>query len=262
VDPSSNSESEAKEIDMAARKASATKRGKQPQTALEAQQANYADMGKKARAALAERPDNPKKLEARRQREAQRKQEEVEGREKLLQEAWAPGKHPDVAVSIKRTERAARAEQERIDEGKRAAAKQKPFRPASHPDDEGFVKEPAHPLQAETPDGPQGEDVIYRTNDIDYDGTPYVRSHDVEPTPEWDGENSRDYNELFAKMKREWKLGEADPVIPKDEDDVMTVSTSPESAEHESKRFGQEIRFVPNDAYLDPVRNDPKSLDD
>jgi hypothetical protein len=250
---------------MAARKGTTTKRRsskEQPQTALEAQQTNYADMGKKARAALAERPDNPKKLEARRQREAQRKQEEVEGRERLLTEAWAEGDHPDVAVAIKRTERAARQEQERIDEGKRAAKNQKPFRPASSPDDEGFVKEPAHPLQAETPDGPMGEDVIYRTNDIDYDGTPYVRSNVVEPTPEWDGDAGRDYNELFKRLKREWKVGEADPVILKDEDDAMVVSTSPESAERESKRFGQPIKFVPNDAYLDPVRHDPKSLDD
>jgi hypothetical protein len=228
----------------------------------EAQRRNFANVRKRK---PEEDRDNPKNVEARRQRAAQRKTEEVEAREKLLEDTFVP-------VADARQQRARRATEERIKEGERAAKGQTPFKPPANPDERGFIPEPAHPEKPgprgsaprspATPDGPQGEDVIYVTDDIAEDGTPNVSPGFVEPTPEWDGEANRDYNELFEKMGRKWEIGAAEPVQFADEDDEPTNSHSPEGAELDSIKTGRKVKFVPNDAWLDPVNNDPRRLDD
>jgi hypothetical protein len=228
----------------------------------EAQRRNFANVRKRK---PEEDRDNPKNVEARRQRAAQRKTEEVEAREKLLEDTFVP-------VADARQQRAKRATEERIKEGERAAKGQTPFKPPSSPDEKGFIAEPAHPEKPGprgsaprspgTPDGPQGEDVIYVTDDIAEDGTPLVSPGFVEPTPEWDGEANRDYNELYEKLGRKWSVGTAEPVQLVDEDDEPVNSHSPEGAELDSIKTGRKVKFVPNDAWLDPVHNDPRRLDE
>jgi hypothetical protein len=254
---------------MAARKAQASKKRSDRDFAKdlpEARKRNFENVGKRD---PKEDPNSQQNIRAKREANAKRNAEAVRAREEQLAEAWAPGNHPDVAVAVKRTERAARQEQERIDAGKRAAEKSKgaeSFKPPSQPGDKGFIAEPAHPEKPGprgsaprsegTPDGPQGEDVIYVTDDIEPDGTPKVSQGFVEQTPEWDGESDRDYNDVAKRGGRRFEPHAAEPVdSPYLEERIN--QHSPEGALLDSIKEGREVRFVPNDAWLDPVSNNP-----
>jgi len=253
---------------MAARKAAAKAPKKRSDRDFakdvpEARKRNFENVGRRD---PKDDPNSQQNIKAKREANAKRKQEEVAGRERQLAEAAAPGEHPDVCVSTRRTERAARQEQQRIDEGKRAAKANDTagFKPASEPGDEGFVPEPAHPAKPGprgsaprsdgTPEGPMGEDVIYVTDDIEPDGTPKVSSGFVESTPEWDGESDRDLTQLPRGAK--WEKGEIEP-LQSDYLEERINNHSPEGAALDSIKEGRPVRFVPNDAWLDPVSNNP-----
>jgi hypothetical protein len=93
-----------------------------------------------------------KAIQDRRNRDADRKAQQVKDREELLVRAATGGdsEHPDVGV-VKTSEAAARAEQERLDIAKRAAEKQgDPPQAAPPPPTEGTVPSeylPAHPVE-------------------------------------------------------------------------------------------------------------------
>jgi hypothetical protein len=99
-----------------------------------------------------------------------------------------------------------------------------------------------------------GEDVIYVTDDIEPDGTPKVSQGFVEQTPEWDGENDRDLTKLPRGARWEHKPLEA---VQSDYIEERINQHSPEGAALDSIKEGREVRFVPNDAWLDPVSNNP-----
>jgi hypothetical protein len=250
---------------MAARKAQASKKRSDRDFAKdlpEARKRNFENVGKRD---PKEDPNSQQNIRAKREANAKRKQEEVAGRERQIAEAWGDKDHPDVAV-VKRTERAARQEQERLDTAKRAAKANDTagFKPPSQPGDKGFIAEPAHPKKPGprgsaprsegTPDGPQGEDVIYVTDDIEPDGTPKVSQGFVEQTPEWDGESDRDLTQL--PRGAHWEFTALEPA-GSDYIEERVNNHSPEGAALDSIKEGRPVRFVPNDAWLDPVSNNP-----
>jgi hypothetical protein len=101
--------------------------------------------------------------------------------------SWPRAERTENVLVVKATASAARQEQERIDEGKRAAERQQPEPPPEPPPEEGTVPEwvnPRHPFvpnafgsaphSASMPAGPMGEKVVYVTDDIEADGTPLI----------------------------------------------------------------------------------------
>jgi hypothetical protein len=220
-------------------------------------------------------PDSEQAIRARREADAQRKQNEVEAREQQLAEAAAPGEHPDVVVATKTSERAARAEQERIDAGKAAAAKQGQQEAAPMPPEEGTLPaefNPAHPVEPNprgssphspgTPAGPMDEDIIYVTDDIAPDGTPNVGKGFVQPMPEYDGESDRYYDQIGERTKRGWTHSPAEQVGAMGDDGLEPIINqhSSEGAELDALKLGRPVRYVPNDAALDPIANNPDRM--
>jgi hypothetical protein len=220
-------------------------------------------------------PTSEQAIRAQREADAQRKQDAVAAREQQLAEAAAPGEHPDVVVATKASERAARAEQERIDAGKAAAAKQERQEPAPVPPEEGTLPaefNPAHPVEPNalgssphspgTPAGPMGEDIRYETDDIAADGTPNVGKGFVKPTPEYDGEGDRYYDQVGQRTKRGWAHSPAEQVGEANDDGLAPVinSHSEEGARLDEIKLGRPVVYVPNDAALDPIANNPDRM--
>lgn len=255
----------------------ARKKADQPQTPPEQvaqEQARTAKAETAVRAQLAADPNDPANIQARREADAQRKQDAVAAREQQLAEAAAPGEHPDVVVSVKATERAAKAEQERIDAGKAAAANQTKQEAPPVPPEEGTLPaefNPAHPVEPNalgssphspgTPAGPMDEDIIYQTDDIAPDGTPNVGKGFVAPTPEYDGESDRYYDLVHgAGVGHPWRHSPAEQVgtaTAEGELEPVINSHSEEGAALDSIKLGRPVLYVPNDATLDPVANNP-----
>ena len=197
-------------------------------------------------------------ITSKRQKDAETKQKDVAERERLLVRAASVGDHPNVLV-VKRSEQAAKAEQERLDIGAAAGAAQKPAPPPEPAPTSGTLPPtyvPAHPLipgprgsapfDPTTPAGPMDEDVIHVTADIAPDGTPLVQAGSTMPeVPEYDGLHDR-----TIKLRN--------IVLPKEEPPEPLINQhSPEGAALDAKKTGQEVVYVPNEATLDPVSNDP-----
>lgn len=212
-------------------------------------------------------PTTPEAIQAKRESDARRKQEAVRAREQQLAEAADPGgDHPNVMV-VKRTELAARAEQERIDAGKRAAAKQKPQPAPVLPPEPMHPEEPnaigSTPRSAGTPEGPQGEDVIYVTDDIEADGTPKISKGFVQGQPDYDGESDRSYADINVGGRR-WRHSPAEQVGAADENgelEPVINSHSEEGARLDEIKLGRPVVYVPNDNTLDPVAGNPDRRD-
>jgi hypothetical protein len=203
--------------------------------------------------------------EARRARDEE-VQRQVEGRERQLAEAAAgPEDRTENVLVAKTSARAARQEQERIDEGRRAAERQDRQPPPEPPGQDGVLQSqykftPAHPPvpgptgsaphSESLPAGPQGEDVRYETDDILEDGTPLIQGQPaafVEQQPHIDGESDREY----PADGRRWQHGPAEFAEPQE---PLVNQHSPEGALLDSiKRGGQPVEYVPNAATLDPV---------
>jgi hypothetical protein len=217
-------------------------------------------------------PTTPEAIKAKRESDARRKQEAVRAREQQLAEAADPGgDHPNVLV-VKRTELAARAEQERIDAGKAAAKRQKPQEAPPKPPESGTLPQefnPMHPVEPNpigssphspgTPAGPMGEDVIYVTDDIKADGTPNVSPGFVEPTPEFDGEGGRFYTDVLVSGAN--LLGRAvRPFVAADDDgnlEPVINSHSEEGARLDEIKLQRPVVYVPNDFTRDPTTGNP-----
>lgn len=212
-------------------------------------------------------PTTPEAIRAKRQRDDDRNRDAVTAREQLLAQAAAPGEHPDVVVATKQTERAAIAEQERIDAGKRAAERQQPQPPAPPPPTEGTLPEEAHavhpfvpdargsaPHPATVPAGPMDSDVRYETDDIAPDGTPLIQGQPqgfVEPSPHLDGESDREY----PADGRRWQHSPAEQAGEMGDDGLVPVvnSHSEEGARLDELKLQRPVVYVPNAATLDPV---------
>jgi hypothetical protein len=221
----------------------------------EAQRRNFADVRKRD---PKDDPNSQQNIRAKREARHKFNQEAVEGRTKLLEQALPENRQKA------REER--RQEMEKLSKKAGEEAGGSGFKPPSSPDEKGFIAEPAHPKKPGprgsaprspgTPTGPDGEDVIYVTDDIAEDGTPNVSQGFVEGKPEWDGESDRDYNEVAKRAGRRFEPGAAEPAdspyLPE-----RINQHSPEGAELDSIKEGREVRFVPNDAWLDPVSNNP-----
>jgi hypothetical protein len=236
----------------------------------EARRRNYEPLSARSGSAKREKADDPSdqgEIQAKREKNAEKNREAVRRREQQVAESLAPGPHPNVLV-VKRTEMAAKQEQERLD---RQTIKGKGGKPPANPDEPGFVHEPHHPnppnalgaspRHPDMPDGPQGEDVICRTPDVEEDGTPFTGQVPIKDYPEWDGENDRDYNEVAKRAGRvfqprayEW----GDPAQWEGSEAELINTHSPEGAALDSIKYGgRPVRFVPTDAYLDPVAHKP-----
>src|SRR5215213_4987430 len=93
-------------------------------------------------------PTSQEGIQAKRKRDDDHLRDAVTAREQQLAQAANPGGDTENVLVVKRTELAARAEQERIDAGKRAAERQQPEPPVPLPPTEGTLSQefsPAHP---------------------------------------------------------------------------------------------------------------------
>lgn len=211
-------------------------------------------------------PTSQEGIQARRERDAQRKQEAVKAREQQLAQAADPGGDTENVVVAKQTGRAARAEQDRIDTGKRAAERQQPQRPEPLPPTEGRLPQefsPAHPRVPDptgsaphpntVPAGPMDEDIRYETDDIEADGSPLIDREAqsfVEPSPEIDGESDR----LYTDVDPAWQHSPAEQVGEAGDDGLEPVINqhSEEGARLDELKLQRPVVYVPNAATLDP----------
>lgn len=202
--------------------------------------------------------DADQAIQEQRQLDAERKQEAVRGREQLLAQAVAgPEDRTENVLVAKVSARAAAQEQERIDQGKDAAARQQPEPPPPPPPTEGNAPpEPqsAHPPvpspagsapHAETiPAGPPDEHTVYVTDDIEPDGTPLIAGQPQEFAPSlpqidgYTGKENPDANNALA----------FDP----EETPVKINQHSEEGARLDELKTGVRTVFVPTETALDP----------
>jgi hypothetical protein len=134
-------------------------------------------------------------------------------------------------------------------------------------DAEGLQKVPVHPPEPNPegssphpnplPVGPMGEDVRHETDDIDADGTPVTSKGFVDGTPEIDGENDRRYDQID---RAHWQPGPPDQAgLRDDKGELVPIVNqhSPEGARLDEIKLQRPVVYIPNDATLDPVANNP-----
>jgi hypothetical protein len=200
-------------------------------------------------------PDTVEYSLAQRKRDDERMADLQRGIEASQAEVVAEGERTENVLSVKATARAARQEQERIDEGKRAAEQQQPQPPPEPPPEEGTVPEwanPKHPFVPNAfgsaphsegmPAGPQGDKVIYVTDDIEADGTPLIKGVAegvAEPEPALNGYS----NYLYTEIGSEWQHHPADADADKSEPKLNRHS--PEGAGVEQMKLQRDVVFVP-----------------
>jgi hypothetical protein len=249
---------------MAARKASNSTRSmsgakkRASKTAPDLQEAQRRNFANVRRRKPEEDPNSQEAITARREAKHKFNQEAVEGRTKLLEQALPENREA--------TRKQYEAERKKASDKAGQEAGGDGFKPPSNPDEEGFIAEPAHPKKPGprgsaprspgTPTGPMDEDVIYVTDDIEEDGTPKISQGFVEGTPEWDGESRRDYNDVAKRAGMRFDPKAAEPADSPYLEEIIN-NHSPEGAELDSIKLGRPVRFVPNDAWLDPVSNNP-----
>jgi hypothetical protein len=161
-------------------------------------------------------------------------------------------------LSVKATARAARQEQERIDEGKQAAENQQPEPPPEPPPEEGTVPEwvnvgkhpfvpnalASAPHSATMPAGPMGEHVVYVTDDITEDGTPLIEGA-PEGIAQPDHSLNGYTNVLLTDIDPNWQHHPAD--ADQDKSEPLLNRHSPEGAGVEQMKLQRDVVFVPKD---------------
>lgn len=208
-------------------------------------------------------PETVEYTQAQRKRDDERMADLQRGIEASQAQVVAEGERTENVLSVKATARAARQEQERIDEGKRAAEQQQPQPPPEPPPEEGTVPEwvnvGKHPFvpnafgsaphSAEMPAGPQGEKVIYLTDDITEDGTPLIEGAPesvAEPDYALNGYTNSRYTDVDAN----WQHSPADAEVDKSEPKLNRHSE--EGAGVERMKLQRDVIFVPKDEGTSP----------
>lgn len=208
-------------------------------------------------------PDTVEYAMAQRQRDDERMADLQKGIEESQAQVVAEGERTENVLSVKATARAARQEQERIDEGKRAAELQQPQPPPEPPPEEGTVPEwvnPKHPFvpnalgsaphSAEMPAGLMGEKVVYVTDDIEADGTPLIEGA-PEAVAEPDYALSGYTNTRYTDIDPAWQHHPADADADKSEPKLNRHS--PEGAGVEQMKLQRDVVFVPKSADEGPA---------
>lgn len=205
-------------------------------------------------------PGTVEYAEAQRQRDDERMRALSEAHQQMAVETAAgPDDNTENVLVAKRDARAARQEQEAIDQAKRAAENAPPPRQESEEvsPEEGTVPEPVNPMHPFVPGpagsaphsptmpaGPMGEKVVYVTDDITADGTPLIQGQPegvAEPDYDLDGENNRRYSDIQPG----WENHPAD--ADADKSDPLINRHSPEGAKLEQMRYQRDVVYVPQD---------------
>jgi hypothetical protein len=208
-------------------------------------------------------PDTVEYSLAQRKRDDERMADLQRGIEESQAQVVAEGERTENVLSVKATARAARQEQERIDEGKRAAEQQQPQPPPEPPPEEGTVPEwanPKHPFAPNAfgsaphsegmPAGPQGDKIVYVTDDIEADGTPLIEGAAesvAEPDYALNGYSSARYTDIDPNWQHHPADADADKGEPK------LNRHSPEGAGVEQMKLQRDVLFVPKDEAETPV---------
>ena len=204
-------------------------------------------------------PDTVEYTEAKRKRDDERMADLQKGIEQAQAQGVVEGDgDTENVMVVKRSARAARQEQERIDEGKRAAEKQQPEPKPEPPPEEGTVPEwvnigkhpfvpnafASAPHSADMPAGPMGEHIVYVTDDIEADGTPLIEGNPegvAQPFPEIQGYTNASYKDIDEN----WENHPADADADKSEPKINRHS--PEGAGVEQMKLQRDVVFVPKD---------------
>lgn len=208
-------------------------------------------------------PETVEYTQAQRKRDDERMAGLQRGIEESQAQVVAEGERTENVLSVKASARAARQEQERIDEGKRAAERQQPEPPPEPPPEEGTVPEwvnPTHPFvpnalgsaphSAEMPAGPQGEKVIYVTDDIEADGTPLIEGA-PETVAEPDYALNGYTNSRYTDIAPDWQHSPADAEVDKSEPKLNRHSE--EGAGVERMKLQRDVVFAPKDETPGPT---------
>ena len=203
-------------------------------------------------------PDTVEFTEAKRRRDDAHMADLQKGIEESQAQQVAEGGDTENVLVVKATARAARQEQERIDEGKAAAEKQQPEPPPEPPPEEGTVPEwvnvgkhpfvpnafASAPHSADMPAGPMGEHVVYVTDDIEPDGTPLIEGAPesvAEPAYELNGYT----NARVTDIAPDWENHPAD--ADQDKSEPKLNRHSEEGAGVERMKLQRDVVFVPKD---------------
>jgi hypothetical protein len=202
-------------------------------------------------------PETVEYAQAQRQRDDERMAGLQKGIEESQAQVVAEGERTENVLSVKASARAARQEQERIDEGVRAAEQQQPQPPPEPPPEEGTVPEwvnPKHPFVPNAfgsaphsegmPAGPQGDKVVYVTDDIEADGTPLIEGA-AEAVAEPDYALNGYTNSRYTDIAPDWQHNPADADADKSQPKLNRHSE--EGAGVEQMKLQRDVVFVPKD---------------